>query len=130
MSIAPLVNASFAIQLHTGAALIAAVSGFIVLIRTKGTPSHRAIGAIFAAAMIVTAISSFWITTITPGRFSWIHILSVVTLISIPLAIYYRRIGNIRSHAANMIAPFAGLVIAGAFTLAPGRILHQVLFGP
>lgn len=129
MSIAPLVNASFAIQLHTAAALIAAVSGFIVLIRTKGTPSHRALGAIFAAAMIVTAISSFWITTLTPGRFSWIHILSIVTLISIPLAIYYRRIGNIRGHAANMIGPFIGLIIAGLLTLAPGRVLHQVFFG-
>lgn len=130
MSLAPLTQAPLAIQLHTAAAFIAAASGIFVLLRTKGTPSHRLAGYAFAIAMIVTAISSFWITSLTPGRYSWIHILSIVTLISIPLGIRARRMGNIRAHAGNMIGPFIGLVIAGAFTLMPGRILHQVFFGP
>ena len=130
MSLAPLLNASIAIQLHTAAALLAAVSGVFVLLRAKGTPPHRAIGAVFAAAMLLTAISSFWITSISPGRYSWIHILSVITLISIPLALYFRRTGNIALHAVHMIGPFIGLIIAGAFTLAPGRIMNQLFFAP
>ena len=130
MSLAPLLNAAPAVQLHTAAALVAAVSGAFVMVRTKGTASHLAGGYVFSIAIVLTAITSFWITRLTPGHSSWIHILSVVTLVSIPMAIYYRRAGNIRRHAANMIAPFVSLIVAGAFTFAPGRIMHNVLFGP
>ncbi len=130
MSLAPLLNASPAIQLHTAAACVAAVSGVYVMLRAKGTASHRASGYAFSIAMLLTAITSFGITSLSPGHYSWIHILSAITLVSIPLAIYYRRTGNIRKHAANMIGPFAGLIIAGAFTFAPGRIMYQVIFGP
>ena len=130
MSLRPLLEASFAVQAHTAAALVAAAFGIFVLVRKKGTATHRTAGWIYAAAMIATALSSFWITSLTPGRYSWIHILSIVTLISIPLAIYHRRAGNIRAHAGSMIGPFAGLVIAGLFTLAPGRVIHAMIFGP
>ena len=130
MTLAPLFAASFAIKLHTAAALLAAVFGAYVMLRRKGTASHRIAGYIFVAAITVTALSSFWITGIRPGHFSWIHILSVVTLISVPLGLYFRRKGNIGAHALNMVAPFAGLIIAGGFAFGPGRILHDVLFGP
>ena len=130
MSLAPLINASFAIQLHTAAAILAAVTGLTVMARAKGTLTHRAVGYVFTATIIVTAISSFWIMGLNHGRYSWIHILSVVTLISVPLAIYHRRTGNIRGHAANMIGTFIGLVIAGAFTFLPGRIMHAVFWVP
>jgi uncharacterized membrane protein len=36
----------------------------------------------------------------------------------------------VRSHRAAMISLFAGaLVIAGVFTLLPGRVMHEVVFG-
>jgi len=130
LSLVPILNAPFAIQLHTAAAFVAAVFGIFVLLRAKGTPGHRAAGYVFVAAMFATAISSFWITSLAPGRYSWIHLLSIVTLVSITLALFYRRKGNIRAHATSMIVPLIGLVIAGAFTMAPGRIMHNVMFGP
>lgn len=129
MTLEPLLSASPVIQLHTAAALIAAVSGVIVLLITKGTKRHRVLGYIFSASILFTAITSLWITELRPGHFSPIHILSVITLVSVPLAIYWRRTGNIRAHASAMIAPLIGLLIAGAFTLVPGRILARVIFG-
>lgn len=128
--IGPLLQASPAIQIHTAAAVLAAVSGIAVLIRRKGGLTHRATGYLYVAAMSVAAASSFWITGVVEGRYSWIHILSIVTLISMGLALYFRRKGAIRAHAINMIFPFIGLIIAGAFTLAPGRIMHQVFLSP
>lgn len=128
MTLAPLFAASFAIQLHTAAAVLAAVSGCAVLFMRKGTQTHRTTGYVFTAAMAVTAVSSFWIMEVRRGQFSAIHILSIITLISLPLAIWYRRKGNIRAHAAAMIGPLIGLIVAGGFTLLPGRILHQAVF--
>ncbi len=40
------------------------------------------------------------------------------------------RRGNIRRHGSAMASLFVGaLVVAGAFTLLPGRIMHRVVFG-
>jgi len=36
----------------------------------------------------------------------------------------------VRTHRITMISIFAGaLVLAGLFTLVPGRIMHSVVFG-
>ncbi len=129
MNLEALTQASPVIQAHTAAALLAAAFGVSVLAITKGTALHKRLGAGFAVLMLFTAISSFWIMELRPGHFSLIHLLSILTLISIPLAIYYRRRGNIRAHAFWMISPLLGLLIAGGATLAPGRIMYRVFFG-
>jgi uncharacterized membrane protein len=62
-------------------------------------------------------------------HFTWIHLFTVVTLVSLPLGIYRIRRGNVRGHAAAMKGLFiGGLVIAGIFTLIPGRILGNLLW--
>lgn len=129
MNVSALIQAGPVIQMHMAAALVAAAFGLAVLVKPKGTATHRILGWGFAGFMLATAISSFWITAIRPGHFSAIHILSAITLVSIPLALYYRRTGNIHGHARAMIAPLAGLLIAGAATLFPGRVLYSVFFG-
>ncbi len=64
------------------------------------------------------------------GPWSPIHLLSVFTLITLPLAVMHARRHRVGRHRNAMIAIFVGaLVIAGAFTLAPGRIMHAVVFG-
>ena len=37
-----------------------------------------------------------------------------------------RRIGNIRARSLALIGNCAGPLIAGAFTLSPGRVMHTV----
>ena len=74
------------------------------------------------------ALSSFGIRG-DHDQLSPIHILSVVTLFSIPYAIWSRRRSKIRGHAITMISTFLGLLTAGAFTLMPWRVTHKVVFG-
>jgi uncharacterized membrane protein len=130
VSLAPILNSSAAIQFHLAAAIAALALGSAVLVMRKGTPAHRWIGWMWIGVMLAVALSSFAITAIWPGHFSPIHILSVITLISLPAAVWLRRRGQIRAHAITMVSTFSGLLIAGVFTLVPGRLLHAALFGP
>ena len=131
MSLTPLLNASLAIQLHAFAAMGAFVLGLIQFAAPKGTLPHRTLGFIWLALMLTVAVSSFWIHSIRwVGPFGPIHLLSIYVLIMVPLAVYFARNHKIRGHAKTVIGMFVGgLVIAGLFTLVPGRIMHAVAFG-
>jgi uncharacterized membrane protein len=76
--------------------------------------------------MLLTALSSFWITR--DGQWSWIHLLSAWTLVSLASAIYAIRRGNLRAHRGFMVGTYLGLLGAGAGALAPGRTLHFFFF--
>jgi uncharacterized membrane protein len=118
------------IAFHLTAALAATVLGIAVLLRPKGTAIHKAMGRAWVALMVATALSSFGITQIRHGAgFSLIHVLSVVTLTTLACAIWSIRRGNVRAHQINMLSAFAGTAIAGAFTLMPGRIIGDFVFG-
>jgi len=118
------------IAFHTVAALTALVLGIAVLLRPKGTATHKLTGRIWVAAMAITAVTSFWIQELRHGDgFSPIHILSIITLAALARAIYAIRHGNVKAHQRAMISAFAGVLIAGAFTLLPNRIIGGWIFG-
>lgn len=99
---------------HATAATLAMVLGAVnVVRRRRGDPAHRLIGRVWVVAMYLTAGSSFWIQDLRPGSFSWIHGLSVLTLVTLTLGLWRIRRGDVRSHAANMIGTYLGLL--GAF---------------
>ena len=129
MTLAPRVQSPPHVVIHAFAATAALILGAAVLFLRKGTALHKALGRVWAALMMIVAALSLWITGLNPGHFSPIHILSIVTLTTIPYAIWRRRKGDIRGHAITMVANYGGLFIAGGFTLAPGRILHAVFLG-
>ena len=131
MSLAPLLNAEPAIQLHAFTALAAFALGAIQLGAPKGTLPHRTVGWIWVALMVIVAGSSFFIHELRVwGAWSPIHLLSVFTLVALPLAVLHARRHRVGRHRNAMIAIFVGaLVIAGLFTFMPGRIMHAVLFG-
>jgi uncharacterized membrane protein len=61
-------------------------------------------------------------------QLSWIHVFTVVTLVSLPLGVYRARTHNVKAHRGTMIGVFTGgLLIAGLFTLIPGRLLGNAL---
>ncbi len=130
MIIEPIALASPAIQIHTIAALLALVLGTIVLFMPKGTRAHKLTGRVWLFVMAVVALSSFLITEARMfGPFSWIHGLSVFTLIMLVYGFVQARRGNIVAHRSTMISLYAfALVLTGAFTLLPGRRMHAVLF--
>jgi uncharacterized membrane protein len=117
------------LALHAALAALSLGLGVTVLLRAKGTASHTLLGRTWVAAMVGVAVSSFWIFEIRHGAGpSWIHLLSVWTLISLGLAVWFIRRGNVQAHKAFMIGTFLGLAGAGLGALAPGRALSR-LFG-
>ncbi|MBR0747785.1 DUF2306 domain-containing protein [Bradyrhizobium japonicum] len=131
MSVALLLEAAPAIPLHAFAAMAAFVLGLVQFAAPKGTLPHRTIGWIWVGLMAVVAASSFWIHQIRlVGPFSPIHLLSIFTLVMLPLAVWRAHTHRVADHRRIMIMTFVGaLVIAGLFTLMPGRIMHRVIFG-
>ena len=131
MSLAPLLNASPVIQIHAFAAMSAFALGLVQFAAPKGTLPHRTIGWIWVVLMATIAVSSFWIHSIRlVGPFSPIHLLSILTLVTVPLAVYAAHRHEVSRHRKAMITIFVGaLVVAGFFTFVPGRIMHAVLFG-
>ena len=131
MSLQPLLNAAPAIQVHAFAAMAAFALGIVQLSAPKGTLPHRTLGYIWVALMVVVAGTSFWIHDIRMwGPWSAIHLLSIFTLATLPLAVLHARRHRVIAHRNAMISMFAGaLLIAGAFTFLPGRIMHAVAFG-
>lgn len=97
----------------------------------KGTARHRIVGWLFVAGMSYVAISGLFISTIgTWGWFSPIHLLVPVTLLGLYGAVRDARRGEIREHKRGMILLFMlALVLTGAFTLLPGRVMHKIVFG-
>jgi uncharacterized membrane protein len=132
VSLAPLLDAPAATQLHAFAAMAAFALGAVQLVAPKGTLPHRTLGWTWVILMVIVAASSFWIHDLRVwGQWSPIHLLSIFTLVMLPLAVMHARRHQVGSHRNAMIGIFAGaLVIAGLFTFVPGRIMHSVLFGP
>jgi len=131
MSLAPLLDAAPAIPVHAFAAMAAFAIGLIQFAAPKGTLPHRTLGWIWVGLMALVALSSFWLHTIRlVGPWSPIHLLSIFTLVMLPLAVWKAHTHQVAAHRRIMIFTFLGaLVIAGLFTLVPGRIMHRVVFG-
>jgi uncharacterized membrane protein len=131
MTLQPFLQASPVIQAHVAAALAALVLGALQFGLRRGGGRHRLMGRLWVGLMAVVALSSFGISGLRQvGPFSWIHLLSVLTLAGLVRAVLYARQGNIRAHRWAMIGLYLGaLVITGLFTLLPGRIMGHVVFG-
>ncbi len=124
-----------AILLHLIFALSAIIVGAIVLVCKKGTTIHRMLGYVWIIAMVVICVTSFEITSIMPNGvfrgFSPIHLLSIWVLFQLARGIYFARKHEMVRHRKCMVYTyFGGLLIAGAFTLMPGRFLYKVIMMP
>jgi uncharacterized membrane protein len=118
------------IRVHLFSALTALVIGTVLMMRVKGTGLHKMLGWTWVIAMGSTAVSSLFIRVINPGHFSFIHLLSGWTIIGLPGAVYAIKRGKVASHRRAMTGMFVGgLLLAGLFTLLPGRLLWHVFLG-
>ena len=112
---------------HAAMAGAALLVGGAVLVRRKGTPSHRVLGWAWVVLMASVASISF---TIRFNGFSWIHGLSVCTLVALVFGVAHARRRNVQAHRITMISIFVGaLVITGLFTLLPQRLLGKAVWG-
>jgi uncharacterized membrane protein len=128
VSLAPLFNAAPPIPLHAFAAMTAFALGLVQFAAPKGTLPHRTIGWIWVLLIVTVAISSFWIHQIRLlGPFSPIHLLSIFTLIVLPIGVWRAHRHRVADHRRIMSFIFAGALVV---TFVPGRIMHAVVFGP
>ena len=135
MSLAPLLAAPFAVQLHVFTVVPAFFLGtWLIFFSRKGAKHHRAVGYVYLTLMTVTAIAALFIHQIPAidivYGFGPIHIFSVVTLSGVVGALRGAWTHNIKMHRSSMLGVYiGGLLIAGTFAFLPGRIMHAMVFG-
>lgn len=131
MHLDPIFYSAPLIQLHTGAALVALCTGPVAILRQRRDRWHRVAGRLWVVAMAVTSITAFGILEIRLiGPFSPIHLLAVLVPVMLWRAVAAIRAGRRSQHARIMTQLYIlSMLVAGGFTLLPGRRLNAVLFG-
>lgn len=119
---------------HLGTILPAFMLGTYLLIRSKGTDLHRLLGKIYMALMLFTGLITLFMPAAVGSRllnhFGFIHLLSVLTLVTVPTAYFAAKNRNVARHKGSMIGLYVGgILIAGFFAFMPGRRLNAFLFG-
>lgn len=115
---------------HLATIMIALVLTPAMLLRRRGDRPHRLLGTIWIVAMFATALISLEVRLSNPGGFSFIHIISVWTLIQVPIIWWSARTHNIVRHRRAVRGMVIGaLLVAGFFTFPFHRLLGQWLFG-
>jgi uncharacterized membrane protein len=125
-----LVQQPLKVQIHIAAALLAFSLGLVLFAAPKGTLPHRTLGWIWVVFMTTVAASSLFMTGLNGDAYSWIHMLSGYVLISLPAGVIAARRHKVLVHQRTMTGLFlGGMVIAGAFTFLPGRLMWRVIMG-
>ncbi|MCU0759218.1 MAG: DUF2306 domain-containing protein [Steroidobacteraceae bacterium] len=138
MTLEPLLRAPPAVQLHVATVLPAFVIGsWSLFLSAKGSPAHRWGGRLFVSLMAVTALSTLFVPAavgptlaLGPLRFGLIHLFIPVTVHGLWRGLGAIRRGDVALHERAMRRLYLlALVLAGLFTLAPGRTLYRVFAG-
>jgi len=119
--------------IHLGTVAPCFLIGAWLLVRRKGTASHKRLGRVYAVLILFTAIVTLPMPAEVGPRlldhFGFIHLFSLLVLVSVPAAIYNIRRGNVPAHRNHMVGVYVGgILIAGTFALMPGRMLFTWLF--
>lgn len=124
------------IAVHATAAVGALLTGPVALWARKGAKQrpklHRAFGYAWVTLMVITAVSAIFIrdrSLPNLAGFTPIHLFVPATLFGLFGAFYYLARGDIASHRSTMQRLYFGAcVLAGVFTLLPGRIIGHALW--
>jgi uncharacterized membrane protein len=100
----------------------------------KGTQFHKTIGKVYMILMGLTGILTLFIPAQVGQRifnhFGLLHLLSILTIYTVPKAWFAIKRGDVKTHKNSMIRLYVGgIIIAGSFAIfAPGRYLHTLFF--
>ena len=115
---------------HLVSMLAAVVLGAVLLRGRKGATTHRVLGWTWVALMATAALTSWFIRGSGPWwGLSWIHLLTLLVCLTLPLAVLAARRGRVAAHRSAMTQLYWGACIAaGVFTLLPGRFLGRLVW--
>ncbi|CAM4399538.1 DUF2306 domain-containing protein [Vibrio astriarenae] len=120
--------------LHLATILPAFLFATVILFIKKGSETHKTVGRFTAFLLLASSV----ISLAMPARvgptyydhFGFIHLLSIVVILSVPRAYIAIRQGNVLMHKVTMLNVYlGGFVIAGFFAFMPGRMLNSLIFG-
>ena len=125
------------IAVHMSAALAATAIGPIALWAREGSDQrirlHRAAGYAWVTLMLATSVTAFFIRDFNLPNlngFTPIHLLIPVTLGGLFFGLRAMLAGNFKAHRWGMWTVYiSACLIAGAFTLLPGRYLGRLVWG-
>ena len=131
MNLAPALTAPLEIQIHLASILPAALIGlWLLMFSVKGKRAHRVLGYTYLVLMSIAAFTAYFIRSSADQSFSWIHLFIPLTLYGVVGGLYAARTHNVARHKRAMVGLFIGaMVLAGGFTLLPGRLMHTLLAG-
>lgn len=119
--------------LHFMCAVGALFLGPYIIMRPKGTKTHRWLGRIWAAMMIVIIFSALSMYDMTgyPNLFHFFALVSLVTLCRALWAIWsYKRTKNpkrLNAHQHSMVWAYFGLFMAGLWQIVFNLVKSDVL---
>lgn len=124
------------IAVHLSLALTAVAIGPLVLWARLGSITrpqlHRALGYAWVTCMVAAALSAVLIRDFQLPNLSGytpIHLLIPLTFFSLYRAFVYLLQGNFQGHRKSMQwLYFSACLVAGAFTLLPGRYLGHLIW--
>lgn len=110
------------------------IIGGIMMFLEKGTTIHKAMGRVYMVLMLFTAsVTLFMPSHVGPvflNHFGLIHSFSFLTIYTVPTAYFAIKRNDVKTHQRKMILLYVfAILIAGGFTLTPGRYLHHFFFG-
>ena len=109
----------------------------VMMLRAKGTRSHRRLGWVWVTAMMLTALTSLAFNAqkgghnwgVFSGDFSPIHAISLFVLVMIPRFVLAARRHDVAGHRRGARGLVIGaILVAGVLTLPFGRLLGHWLF--
>jgi len=130
------------IYIHAFFALTAIPVGLYIFFKKKGTNQHRLIGRVWVSCLLIVSVTALFITSpmtdtaFNPRLYSWIHLLIPFTISNLIYGIWsIRQFKKTKlekhkiAHMRTMRGAYCGaLLVAGAFTLMPGRMFHEIIF--
>jgi uncharacterized membrane protein len=131
------------IYVHAFFALAAVPVGLYIFFKKKGTKQHRFIGRVWVSFLLIVSFTAVFITSpmtdtvFNPRFYSWIHLLIPFTVGNLIYSVWsIRQFKKTKlekhknAHIYSMEGGYIGALLgAGAFTLMPGRMFHEIIFG-
>ncbi len=121
------------VQVHLWSAAAALLIGPFAIYRQRRDRTHKVLGYAWIVALGIAALSSFGLHAVILHfyfGFGVIHLLAIWVLLQLFLGLRDAIQGRIAVHRARMAGLYwQGLTVAGVFTLLPGRVLNEALFG-